>query len=291
MDALEIFLSGRFYSLFWLLFLSIFSILYWLGTKKFSQKTGEVWSRKCTLAFSVAVSLTLLVTQGPIGQYATVFFWCHMVQHLTLMMVVAPLVVMSNPVKLLVASGSENSFAVRLASSFFNSRIWQGLTNAITSWILYVFVLFSVHFTGVHATAMDSWTFHTFFEIPLYLIVGIIYYYPIFGDNPCANRLSPGMRIVSLMAMMAPETMSGFFIYAHHELIISHQHMPGMDMGPGFGPSPLVDQQIAGSLLWAFSMVIDSVWIALAASMWFRSEKFASEVSASSNALEVVADE
>jgi len=291
MDALEIFLSGRFYSLEWLLIIGIFSILYWLGIKKFSLITGKTWNRKSTFSVTIALSLTLLVTQGPIGQYATVFFWCHMVQHLTLMMVVAPLLVMGDPLKLLISSGSDDSFAVRVASTFLNSRIWQGFTNAITSWILYVLVLISVHFTGVHAMAMDSWAFHTFFEIPLYLIVGFIYYYPIFGNNPCVNRLSPGMRIVSLMAMMAPETMSGFFIYAHQDLIISPQQMPGMNMGPGFGPSPLVDQQIAGSLLWAFSMVIDSVWIALAASMWFKSEKIASETTDGSKTLETIADE
>jgi cytochrome c oxidase assembly factor CtaG len=67
--------------------------------------------------------------------------------------------------------------------------------------------------------------------------------------------------------------------------------MPGMDMGPGFGPSPLVDQQIAGSLLWAFSMVIDSVWIAVAATMWFKSEKMTNETDDRTQALSVIFDE
>jgi cytochrome c oxidase assembly factor CtaG len=39
------------------------------------------------------------------------------------------------------------------------------------------------------------------------------------------------------------------------------------------GADPLVDQQLAGALMWALAMVIDSVWMMVAAVEWWRSEE------------------
>jgi cytochrome c oxidase assembly factor CtaG len=39
------------------------------------------------------------------------------------------------------------------------------------------------------------------------------------------------------------------------------------------GADPLVDQQLAGALMWAITMVIDSVWMMVAAVEWWRAEE------------------
>ena len=39
-----------------------------------------------------------------------------------------------------------------------------------------------------------------------------------------------------------------------------------------FAPGALTDQQLGGALMWAGSMAIDTVWIALAAHEWLLSE-------------------
>jgi cytochrome c oxidase assembly factor CtaG len=39
----------------------------------------------------------------------------------------------------------------------------------------------------------------------------------------------------------------------------------------------LGQQQLAGALMWSMSMIVDSVWIALAVQRWFESEKQAGE--------------
>ena len=39
------------------------------------------------------------------------------------------------------------------------------------------------------------------------------------------------------------------------------------------GPAPAVDQQVAGAMMWALAMVIDSIWMMVAAVEWWRSEE------------------
>jgi putative copper resistance protein D len=69
--------------------------------------------------------------------------------------------------------------------------------------------------------------------------------------------------------MMVPEAMSGFFIYASAYVRYPYYltvHRP-------FGPGPLKDQQLGGALMWAGSMIVDSVWVAMAVHEWLRSEE------------------
>jgi cytochrome c oxidase assembly factor CtaG len=40
-----------------------------------------------------------------------------------------------------------------------------------------------------------------------------------------------------------------------------------------FGSDALTDQRLGGGLMWSMSMVIDSIWLAVAVSDWFRSEE------------------
>jgi putative copper resistance protein D len=72
-----------------------------------------------------------------------------------------------------------------------------------------------------------------------------------------------------MFAMMFPETMTGFFIYASSYLLYPFY---GRVSRP-FGPAPLADQQFGGALMWGGSMIIDSVWVVLAVLAWLRSER------------------
>jgi len=96
----------------------------------------------------------------------------------------------------------------------------------------------------------------------------LIYYYPLLSANPGPRRIPYGLRAASLFTMMFPETMTGFFIYASNYLLYPYYgrvHRP-------FGPSPITDQQLGGALMWAGSMLIDSVWVIIAVVDWLRSE-------------------
>ena len=53
-------------------------------------------SQRTVIAFYSGIFSFLLVVVTPIGALATTYFWCHMIQHMVLMMVTGPLLVLGS---------------------------------------------------------------------------------------------------------------------------------------------------------------------------------------------------
>jgi cytochrome c oxidase assembly factor CtaG len=148
------------------------------------------------------------------------------------------------------------------------SRILTTLTRPAVGWLLFAGVLVGTHFSPFYEFALEHPWAHEYLEHPLYLGVGLLYYYPLLPGNPGPRPVPYGVRAVSLFSMMFPETMSGFFLYASTYVMYPfylHAARP-------FGPPPLVDQRLGGALMWGGSMIIDTVWVTLAVVAWLRSE-------------------
>ena len=226
------------------------------------------WRRRCTLSFMAGLVIMWIVLLGPFGAYDDVFFWAHMVQHIALMMLVAPLLLLGSPVLLLLRVSSRQ-VRRRWLMPVLRSRLVQWLTRPAVGWILFAGVLLGTHFSPFYEFSLDHPLVHRFVEHPLYLGAALIYYYPLLATNPGPRPVPYAIRAVSLFTMMFPETMSGFFIYASRYVMFpfyAHVSRP-------FGPGPIVDQQLGGALMWAGSMIIDSVWVGIAVLEWLRSEK------------------
>lgn len=66
--------------------------------------------------------------------------------------------------------------------------------------------------------------------------------------------------------MMLPETMTGFFLYSGNKLL----HEVPMSMSTLNG---ITDQHRGGSIMWAMGMLVDVIWISMAAYDWIENEK------------------
>ena len=226
------------------------------------------WNRLKSLSFISALVIFLIADFGPIGVLDGVYFWAHMVQHILVMMIVAPLIILSSPVLLLVRVSSQK-FRKQYIRPVLNSSIVKWITNPIFTWIFFVSVLLGTHFTPFYNFALENSWVHLYIEHPLYLTAALLYFYPLLEGNPQPHKVSYSWRIISLFTMMVPETMTGFFIYASTSVRYPHYE----NVIRPFGGDALSDQRLGGSLMWALSMVIDSIWLAVAVSDWFKSEE------------------
>jgi cytochrome c oxidase assembly factor CtaG len=187
-----------------------------------------------------------LVVITPIGVHSADYFWCHMIQHVTLMMIAGPLLVLGTP------------------STFHpKNRIFETLTNPLISWILYATVMIGVHLPGPHVFIVQRPWVHNWVEVPLYFIVAYLFYFNLLDRNLVRRRVSPAMSVIALFLMMVPETLTGFFIY-----VSPHSLYQGM--------FTLDDQRRGGSIMWSGGMIIDAIWIAFAVFHWIKSEERAS---------------
>jgi putative copper resistance protein D len=240
----------------------------WAAVAVSRRQPGRPWPKRRTASFLGGLVLTWIVLLGPIGAYDDVFFWAHMVQHIALMMVIAPLLLLGSPVLLLLRV-TRPAARRRWIVPVLRSRAVYVLTGPVLTWVLFAGVLLGTHFSPFYDYALQHPNVHEFIEHPLYLGVALLYYYPLLDANPCRRFMAPELRVLSLGLMMVPETLTGFFIYASNYVLYPFY----TTVSRPFGPGPLADQQIGGVLMWAGGMVIDTGWLALACAAWLRSDR------------------
>lgn len=198
----------------------------------------------------LAIILTLAVTVTPIGTQALERFTFHMIQHITLLMVVGSLLVLATTETLRGILNSNSTFR------FFTAP-W-------ISFALYAAMMIGVHLPEVHLYIMHhSWA-HYWIEVPLYLIVPYLFYFNILDSNLTNRRLSTAMSVILLWLMMVPETLTGFFIYISNESAYGYMY-------------EINDQRLGGTIMWSGGMIIDVAWIMLAVYHWWKSEELKNE--------------
>jgi cytochrome c oxidase assembly factor CtaG len=216
--------------------------------------------------FYLGMGLLAMMLVGPIPHKAVTIFWVHMIQHISIMMLIAPLIVLGSPFKVaLEAKSSLGSIARKLSQS----RLIRTLFKAEVGFVIFLAVLILTHFSPLANAGMRNPNIHCL-ELIIFLLGGLIYYYPVMEANPQPFPVSYSKRVISLFAMMLPETMTGFFLYSGNRVLHALPDSRSMSMG-------LTDQHTGGAIMWSMGMLIDSMWIVLAARDWFENERLLAE--------------
>lgn len=200
-------------------------------------------TKKERLSFLSGIATIFLVVLTPIGARAMDYFSLHMIQHITLMMISGPLLVIGTPVSFLPTA-----------------RLFKVFTHPILSWFLYATLMIGVHLPGPHNFIMENPWVHTYIEVPLYIALPYLFYFNLLDRKHQGRRVSQAIAVISLFLMMVPETLTGFFIYVSRGSLYNEMYS-------------LDDQRRGGSLMWSGAMIIDAIWIALAVYHWIKSEE------------------
>lgn len=223
--------------------------LIFAGIGYFSRKPGTFGiSRGRQSLFAIALTLMALILVGPVAHIAVHNFTFHMIQHILLMMLIAPLIVLGSPFKIWRLDKTPIKFLLKPEIGFF----------------IFLAVLISTHFSPLANAGMRNSNVHSL-ELILFLVGGVIYYYPVMEGNPHPFHVPYSTRVISLFAMMLPETMTGFFLYSGNRMV--HALPDSVTISTG-----LKEQHAGGAIMWAMGMLIDTVWIVLAARDWFINE-------------------
>ena len=241
---------------------------YVAGVRRVRGARPAGWPRRRTAAFVTGVLLGLFAVVGPVGALDDTFFTAHMLQHLIMMMVSAPLVVLGSPVLLLLQASSRRVRREWLVP-ILRSRLAGWLTRPVVGWVLFSGTVVATHFSPFYNYAIEHPLVHDYVEHPLYFLVAVVFYYPLIGSNPVPHGATPLGRVLSLFLVGGPMGMTGFFIYTARSVMY-----PAYLTAPRtFGPDPLSDQQLGGALMWSLGMLVGVVWAALAVPVWLRAEE------------------
>ena len=246
--------------------LLVVTCLYVIAVRVLDRR-GLRWPALRTLSFLLGMALLAIAYLGPFETLAHTYFWAHMGQHLIVMMLAAPFIVLSCPVALTVLATSGRTRAAVIRG--LRSQVGLVLINPVVTWVLFATVLIGSHVTPVMEWVLGDHDAMAYVERPLYLVAALLFYYPLIGKDMCARRPRPAYRLLSLGLMMIPETALGAVIFLAPVTLYPSYVLATTAVGG----DPLVDQQLAGALMWALTMVIDSVWMMVAAVEWWRAEE------------------
>jgi len=229
--------------------------LHVLGERRAVVRTGRPRDRQArsrALMFYAGLLTILVALQSPLDSLADQLFWAHMIQHLLLLVVAAPLIVLGRPWRsiwrpLPLRLRRPLARTVLRSPAFAPVRAVGGvLGSAPAAWFLFNLGLVLWHMPGPYDRTLENIDVHVL-EHTTFLLCGIVFWAQVAGCPPAARALSYGARIVYLAgAMVVNVGLSIYLAYAQHALYSPYAqlaHRPG-------GISALADQQIGAGLMW-----------------------------------------
>jgi len=230
------------------------------------QHPARPWPAWRTAVFLGGLAVIVIATQSGIGSYDDVLFWDHMIQHLLLLMVAPPLLVVGQPGTLLLHA-SRNPVHT-WAKRAMRSRLVSFLTFPLVGTLLYIGTIVGTHLTGFMNLVLTHPAVHDG-EHVLYLVAGYLYFLPLIGREPIRWKVSYPTRIFLLFIAMPVDAFTGLVLGSE-----SGNPFPAMATDrPSWAPSPINDVHIGGGIMWVGGAAIMFVLMMSVFFAWSRSQR------------------
>ena len=206
--------------------------------------------RRRTVAFvggMLAIAFALL---SGIDQYDTTLFSIHMVQHVLLTLVAAPLIALSAPVTLTLRVASPQT-RKRWILPVLHSRVLRFLAFPVVAWILFAAAMWVTHFSPLFDAALENPLLHDF-EHVIYLTTALLFWWPAVALDPAPWRMSHPARALYVFLQMTQNTFLSVVLLNAQEVLYPHY----ATVQRSWGPTPLEDQQIAAAFMWVVGDLI-----------------------------------
>ena len=222
------------------------------------------WFR--TGAFLGALAVIAVALLSGIGAYDTTLFSIHMVQHLLLVLIAAPLLALAAPITQLLRVASPR-WRGRIVGVLHSGPV-EALGHPVVAWVTFTLVMWISHFSPLFDAALENELVHDA-EHVLFLGAGLLFWWPVIAADPVRRRLTYPVRALYILLQMPPSSFLGMLItFATAPL---YQHYA--TLGSPYGIDPLADQQLAGGIMWLGGDVVFIAAVLLVVAAWMRHEE------------------
>jgi cytochrome c oxidase assembly factor CtaG len=201
---------------------------------------------------------------SPLDTFSGFIITAHMLQHMLLMMVAPPLILLGAPLIPLVR-GLPVFAAREFAGPFLNwrvaIRIGNALIHPLVALLLMGVVMFAWHTPRLYELALASSSWHEV-EHACFFLMSLIFWWPVIQPWPSRAR-RPRWTVVPYLFIgdLQNTTLSAILIFSDRVIYPSYSTMPRL-----FGFSALHDQAAAGAIMWVlggFAFVVPAIVIAV----------------------------
>ena len=134
----------------------------------------------------------------------------------------------------------------------------KALTNPLVAWLLFSGSLFVLYFTGIYSASQRNFLVHDAVHLH-FLVVGMLFFWPVVGLDPSVWRLHHGARLLYVMLALPVHAFLGI-------ALLSGQT-------PLFEAHTLADQHAGGGILWAVGDLLTLATVGVVLTQWMSHEE------------------
>jgi cytochrome c oxidase assembly factor CtaG len=227
-----------------------------------------------SIYFLGAILAFLLASSAPVDILSSRLFWMHMIQHLLILIVMAPLLVASAPViplwlglprwtrRLIKAR-------VKLKLRLALYRVVGWLRQPAISCALLLVGIWGWHWPPLYDLALTNAAIHDWFEHSTFLVVSALFWTQLIPSPPLRPRLGYLGRLGCVGFAMAQNVVLAALIgFSQVPLYAPYAHL---FTGLG-GLSPVQDQHLGAGIMWTFGDLPFGIAFATLVHKWLASQ-------------------
>ncbi len=233
--------------------LLLFVFVYIRGWLKGRRLLHEPQDGTKLTAFFGGVFAIFLATESPLDTFDSLSLSAHMIQHLLLMMIAPPLLLIGDPL-LPLLRGLPKTWVKEGIGPFLSwpilRRVFHWLTFPPVAWLIFALSTILWHLPALYELALRSPTWHGL-EHACFLWTGILFWWNIILPG-AARPHWPKWTIIPylLLSDVINTIISALYIFSGELLYPSYgvTHLGGLN--------PMTDQSLAGAIMWVPGSVI-----------------------------------
>ncbi|WP_229738443.1 cytochrome c oxidase assembly protein [Isoptericola cucumis] len=203
-----------------------------------------------TVSWCLGMVVMFWVTSGGPAVYGQVIFSGHMVQHMTLAMLVPLFLVLAAPVTLLlraIPARKDGSRGPReWVLGLVHSRFGQFLARPVVAAVLFAGGMIAFYYTPAFEFALRNHAGHVWMIVH-FTLVGYLFANALVGIDPGPKRPGYPQRLLLLFATMAFHAFFGVVLTTGESLLVADWFG---NMGRPWGLPAIDDQQRGGGVAW-----------------------------------------
>lgn len=219
-----------------------------------------------SILFAAGLAALAVALLSPIEVYESQLFSVHMVQHMLLELVAAPLLLLAAPITM--ALRATTPPARRWLLRMLQSRLVRAVSFPVVAWVLFAAVNWGWHFSALYDQALENDALH-YLQHATFLGAALLFWWPAIGADPSPWRLPHPVRLLYLFLAMPQNSFLGVALLQASSVLYPHY---ATNARP-WGPTPLEDQQLGGVIMWVVGDLAFLAAMALVVWLWVRHEE------------------
>lgn len=248
-----------------LAYVALAALLYWIGGRGRARRDGDSLQ---ALAFIAGLVTIVVALDSPLDGDADELFWAHMLQHVLLLTVAPPLILLGKPWPRMWRA-LPLRWRTKLGRTIARSPVsapLRALARPVPAWLLFNATVIAWHIPAAYNATLTTGWIHQL-EHAMFFFTGLLFWARVIDPGPLRPRLVWPARIAYAVGAMIVGWLLAIALVLDQQPLYAHYaalaHRPG-------GISAVTDQQIAAGIMWVPGSIAYTIAMLLGLYRWLE---------------------